>query len=152
LRGLCVVDTTLPSYGNGGPAGDIAACRNAASSSFWDYRGEFRTNQDTGLGGPYSHNHDAESAVVCDARGRVDGCELLYVEEVQHRLAARLHEGKPAGVIPTALAMGWIKNRIDHGEFAGRKPGAFYPRSSATRSTRPTARFMAAPTAPISWT
>ena len=52
---------------------------------------------------------------------------LLYVEELQHRLAAQLHEGKPAHIIPSALAMGWVKNMIDQGQFPGVKPGFFYP-------------------------
>jgi len=51
---------------------------------------------------------------------------LLYVEELQHRLAAAHLDGKPAHIIPSALAMGWIKNKIDHGQFPGVKPGSFY--------------------------
>jgi hypothetical protein len=51
---------------------------------------------------------------------------LLYVEELQHRLAAAHLEGKPAHIIPSALAMGWMKNLIDHGQFPGAKPGTFY--------------------------
>jgi len=52
---------------------------------------------------------------------------LLYVEELQHRLGEQFHEGKPAHIIPSALAMGWIKNMIDHGQFPGVKSGGFYP-------------------------
>lgn len=52
---------------------------------------------------------------------------LLYMEELQHRLAAAYPEGKPAHIIPAALAMGWIKNKIDHGQFGEAKPGTFYP-------------------------
>ncbi|MEZ0256266.1 MAG: FN3 associated domain-containing protein [Chthoniobacter sp.] len=55
------------------------------------------------------------------------GAMLLYVEELQHRLAAAYPEGKHARVLPTALAMGWIKNMIDHGKFPDAKPGSFYP-------------------------
>jgi len=55
------------------------------------------------------------------------GAMLLYMEELQHRLAAQVHEGRPAHIIPSALAMGWIKNRIDHGQVPGVKPGSFYP-------------------------
>ena len=51
---------------------------------------------------------------------------LLYVEDLQHRLAAAHLEGKPAHIIPSALAMGWMKNLIDHGKFPGVKPGSFY--------------------------
>ena len=55
------------------------------------------------------------------------GAMLLYVEELQHRLDAQFHEGKRARIIPSALAMGWIKNIIDHGKFPGAKAGDFYP-------------------------
>jgi hypothetical protein len=55
------------------------------------------------------------------------GAMLLYAEELQHRLGAQFHEGKPVRILPTALAMGWIKNRIDRGEFPGVAPGSFYP-------------------------
>ncbi len=51
---------------------------------------------------------------------------LLYVEELQHRLLPRLPEGKPPRVLPSALAMGWMKNKIDRGQFPGAKPGDFY--------------------------
>jgi hypothetical protein len=55
------------------------------------------------------------------------GAMLLYVEELQHRLAAVYQDGKRPRVLPAALAMGWIKNRIDHDQFPGVKPGSFYP-------------------------
>jgi prepilin-type N-terminal cleavage/methylation domain-containing protein/prepilin-type processing-associated H-X9-DG protein len=55
LAGFNRVYTTLNSYSNGGPAADIAACRGAAQTSFWDYKGEFWSHQDTGLGGAYYH-------------------------------------------------------------------------------------------------
>ncbi len=55
------------------------------------------------------------------------GAMLLYVEELQHRLAVAYPEGKPAHIIPSALAMGWMKNMIDHGKFPGVQPGSFYP-------------------------
>jgi hypothetical protein len=55
------------------------------------------------------------------------GAMLLYVEELQHRLADQLQEGKPVHIIPSALAMGWIKNMIDHGKFPGAAAGDFYP-------------------------
>ncbi|MDR3403272.1 MAG: FN3 associated domain-containing protein [Chthoniobacter sp.] len=55
------------------------------------------------------------------------GAMLLYVEELQQRLGVAYPEGKRAHVIPTALAMGWIKNMIDHGKFGNAKPGSFYP-------------------------
>lgn len=52
---------------------------------------------------------------------------LLYVEELQHRIDAQFHEGKRPRVLPSALAMGWIKNMIDNGKFPGAKAGDFYP-------------------------
>ena len=55
------------------------------------------------------------------------GAMLLYMEELQHRLNPQLAEGKRARIIPSALAMGWIRNMIDHGKFPGVKPGEFYP-------------------------
>ena len=51
---------------------------------------------------------------------------LLYMEELQQRLGVAYPEGKRAHIIPAALAMGWIKNRIDHGKLPDAKPGAFY--------------------------
>jgi hypothetical protein len=55
------------------------------------------------------------------------GAMLLYVEELQHRLGEQFHEGKRAHIIPSALAMGWIKNMIDQGKFPDAKAGDFYP-------------------------
>jgi hypothetical protein len=52
---------------------------------------------------------------------------LLYMEELQHRLAEVDHNGKRARVLPSALAMGWIKNMIDRGKLPGAAPGDFYP-------------------------
>jgi hypothetical protein len=52
---------------------------------------------------------------------------LLYVEELQRTVGQTYHEGKRPRVLPTALAMGWIKNMIDHGKLPGVKPGSFYP-------------------------
>ncbi len=55
------------------------------------------------------------------------GAMLLYVEELQHRLGQQYTEGKRARILPSALAMGWIKNSIDNGAFPGGRPGMFYP-------------------------
>ncbi|HSI13674.1 MAG TPA: FN3 associated domain-containing protein, partial [Chthoniobacter sp.] len=55
------------------------------------------------------------------------GAMLLYVEELQQRLGVAYPEGKKAHIIPAALAMGWVKNKIDHGQFPDAKPGSFYP-------------------------
>lgn len=55
------------------------------------------------------------------------GAMLLYVEEVQHQLVAIDKVGKRARVLPTNLALGWIRNRIERGDFPDTKPGDFYP-------------------------
>ena len=55
------------------------------------------------------------------------GAMLLYVEEVQRKLGEIDKGAKPARVLPTNLAMGWIRNQIDQGEFPGAAPGSFYP-------------------------
>jgi hypothetical protein len=52
---------------------------------------------------------------------------LLYVEELQHQLGPIDRAGKRPRVLPSALAMGWIKNMIDHGKLPGAEPGSFYP-------------------------
>src|SRR6202011_3395100 len=52
---------------------------------------------------------------------------LLYVEELQKILIERYPEGRRPRIIPSALAMGWIKHMIDRGQFPGVKPGSFYP-------------------------
>ncbi len=57
------------------------------------------------------------------------GAMLLYVEEVQRKVAEMEKgvEKKRPRVLPVNVAMGWIKNQIDHGEFPGAAPGSFYP-------------------------
>jgi hypothetical protein len=55
------------------------------------------------------------------------GAMLLYVEEVQRKLAEIDHTGKRARVLPSNLALGWIKNQIDRGAFPDAAPGSFYP-------------------------
>lgn len=52
---------------------------------------------------------------------------LLYMEDLQKKVIETYHEGKRPRVLPTALAMGWIKNMIDCGQFPGLAPGSFYP-------------------------
>jgi hypothetical protein len=52
---------------------------------------------------------------------------LLYVEELQKKLDKVYHGPKRPRIIPAALAMGWIKNMIDHHQLPGIKPGSFYP-------------------------
>lgn len=53
---------------------------------------------------------------------------LLYVEELQHIVNERdKGPGKRPHVIPSALAMGWMRHLIDAGQFPGTKPGDFYP-------------------------
>lgn len=55
------------------------------------------------------------------------GAMLLYMEELQHTVCETYHDGKRPRVLPTALAMGWIKNMIDHGQVPGIVPDSFYP-------------------------
>lgn len=52
---------------------------------------------------------------------------LLYGEEVQHVLKQAYQEGKPARIIPVALAMGWIHDQIEKGRFPGVGKDDFYP-------------------------
>ena len=51
------------------------------------------------------------------------GAMLLYNEEVEHRIAAQNNAGKPVRIIPTALALGWVRTLIDQGKFPGVSPG-----------------------------
>jgi hypothetical protein len=55
------------------------------------------------------------------------GAMLLYVEELQHKIAETDKGAKRVRVLPTNLAMGWIRNQIERGEFPGAKPTDFYP-------------------------
>lgn len=52
---------------------------------------------------------------------------MLYMEELQKKVGETYKEGKRPRILPTALAMGWIKNLIDRGKLPGVKPGSFYP-------------------------
>lgn len=52
---------------------------------------------------------------------------LLYGEDVQHTLKQAYHEGKPARIIPVALAMGQIHDKIEKGQFPGVAKEDFYP-------------------------
>jgi hypothetical protein len=52
---------------------------------------------------------------------------LVYVEDVRRKLAELDHGPKPARVLPSNLALGWLKHLIDRGEFPGAQPGDFYP-------------------------
>jgi hypothetical protein len=55
------------------------------------------------------------------------GAMLLYVEELQRKLAEIDKGAKQARVLPSNLAMGWIRHIIERGEFPGAQPGDFYP-------------------------
>lgn len=55
------------------------------------------------------------------------GAMLLYVEELQSKVCETYREEKRPRVLPTALAMGRIRNMIDHGKLPGIAPGSFYP-------------------------
>ena len=52
---------------------------------------------------------------------------LLYNEDLQLKVVETYKEGKRPRVLPSAIAMGWIKNMIDAGKVPGAKPGSFYP-------------------------
>ena len=54
------------------------------------------------------------------------GAMLLYMEELQRKVCETYHTGKRPRVLPTALAMGWVRNMIDHGQLPGIAPGSFY--------------------------
>jgi hypothetical protein len=52
---------------------------------------------------------------------------LLYTEELQLKVAETYKGGKRPRVLPSALAMGWLKNMIDRGKVPGAAPDSFYP-------------------------
>jgi hypothetical protein len=52
---------------------------------------------------------------------------LLYNEELQAKVAETYKDGKRPRVLPSCLAMGWIKNLIDQGKVPGAEKGSFYP-------------------------
>jgi hypothetical protein len=52
---------------------------------------------------------------------------LLYNEDLQAKVVETYKEGKRPRVLPSCLAMGWIKNMIDHGRLPGADKDAFYP-------------------------
>jgi len=55
------------------------------------------------------------------------GAMLVYVEDLQRKIAETDKGTKRVRVLPSNLAMGWIRNRIEHGEFPGAGRGDFYP-------------------------
>lgn len=55
------------------------------------------------------------------------GAMLLYMEDLQSEVCDHYTTGKRPRVLPTALAMGWIRNMIDHGQIPGIAKGSFYP-------------------------
>lgn len=52
---------------------------------------------------------------------------LLYNEDLQAKVLETYKEGKRPRVLPSCLAMGWIKNLIDQGKLHGAEKDAFYP-------------------------
>jgi hypothetical protein len=52
---------------------------------------------------------------------------LLYNEDLQAKVAATYKEGKKPRVLPSCLAMGWVKNMIDHNQLPGVEKDSFYP-------------------------
>ncbi|MEI9893537.1 MAG: chitobiase/beta-hexosaminidase C-terminal domain-containing protein [Chthoniobacter sp.] len=55
------------------------------------------------------------------------GAMLLYVEDLRRAIVETDKGARRVRVLPTNLAMGWIRNRIEHGEFPDTKPTDFYP-------------------------
>jgi hypothetical protein len=54
------------------------------------------------------------------------GAMLLYAEELRTTICHTYKGGKPPRVLPTALALGWIRNMINRGQFPDLAPGSFY--------------------------
>jgi hypothetical protein len=52
---------------------------------------------------------------------------LLYNEDLQAKVVETYKEGKRPRVLPSCLAMGWIKNLIDHGKLPGAAKDSLYP-------------------------
>ena len=52
---------------------------------------------------------------------------LLYNEDLQAKVVETYKEGKRPRVLPSCIAMGWIKNMIDEGKLPGAEKGSFYP-------------------------
>ena len=52
---------------------------------------------------------------------------LLYNEDLQAKVVETYKEGKRPRVLPSCLAMGWIKNTIDRGKLPGAAKDSFYP-------------------------
>jgi hypothetical protein len=52
---------------------------------------------------------------------------LLYNEDLQAKVLETYKEGKRPRVLPSCVAMGWIKNLIDQGKFPDAEKGSFYP-------------------------
>jgi len=53
------------------------------------------------------------------------GAFLLYVEEVQRKVMETYHEGKRPRVLPTVLAVGWLKKWLEQGKVPGLDVRAF---------------------------
>lgn len=52
---------------------------------------------------------------------------LLYNEDLQAKVLDTYQDGKRPRVLPSCLAMGWIKNMIDNGKVPGAAKDSFYP-------------------------
>lgn len=55
------------------------------------------------------------------------GAMLLYNEDLRSKVVETYKEGKRPRVLPSCLAMGWIKNMIDHGKLPGAAKDSMYP-------------------------
>jgi hypothetical protein len=52
---------------------------------------------------------------------------LLYNEDLQAKVVETYKEGKRPRVLPSCIAMGWIKNLIDNGKLPGADKDSLYP-------------------------
>ncbi len=55
------------------------------------------------------------------------GAMLLYNEDLQAKVRETYQGSKRPRVLPSCLAMGWIKNMIDRGKLPGAEKDSFYP-------------------------
>jgi hypothetical protein len=51
---------------------------------------------------------------------------LLYVEDLRLKLGELDKQHEPPRIIPSCLAMGWMRNMIDNGKVPGMEKGSFY--------------------------
>ena len=62
---------------------------------------------------------------------------LLYNEDLQVKVVETYKDGKRPRVLPSCIAMGWIKNMIDNGKLPGAEPGSMVPFLFSNDSVHP---------------